>query len=67
MFVAIRQFGPIVIVGLLLAGCQSVVGALVLPKEGVRESEYRVQIDRDAVMTTSDGVRLVADVYRPET
>lgn len=64
---AIRQFGPIVIVGLLLAGCQSVVGALVLPKEGVRESEYRVQIDRDAVMTTSDGVRLVADVYRPET
>lgn len=52
--------------GLLLSGCQSIVGAFMLPKEGVRNSQYRVQIDRDAVMTTSDGVNLVANVYRPE-
>ncbi|MGH8525780.1 MAG: hypothetical protein ACREXY_16720, partial [Gammaproteobacteria bacterium] len=58
-FMAIRRLVLIVILGPLLSGCESIVGALVLPKEGVRESEYRVQIDRDAVMTTSDGVRLV--------
>lgn len=64
---AIRSFTAIICLGLLLSGCQTIVGALVLPKEGVRPGEYRVHIDRDAVMTTSDGVRLVADVYRPET
>lgn len=63
----IRSFVAIVFLGLLLSGCQSIVGALVLPQEGIRASEYRVQTDRDAVMTTSDGVNLVANVYRPET
>jgi putative CocE/NonD family hydrolase len=50
---------------LVLSGCQSIVGSLVLPKEGIRNSEYSVTRDRDAVMTTSDGVNLVANIYRP--
>lgn len=67
MFKEMKSLTPIIIAGLLLSGCQSMVGALVLPKEGVRASQYRVHIERDAVMTTSDGVPLVADIYRPET
>jgi putative CocE/NonD family hydrolase len=44
-----------------------VVSRTVLPREGIRPSEYRVQIQRDVTMKTSDGVALVADVYHPQT
>lgn len=64
---AMRSRSAIALLGLLLSGCQSIVGALVLPKEGVRPSEYSVKIDRDVVMTMSDDVKLVANVYHPET
>lgn len=63
---AIRLF-CVLVFGVLLCGCQSIVGALVLPKEGIRASEYTVTVDRNAVLTTSDQVRLVANVYRPQT
>ncbi|MEQ1662487.1 MAG: CocE/NonD family hydrolase [Thiobacillus sp.] len=53
------------LVGLTLSGCQSLVSSFVLPKEGIRVSEYPVSRDHDAVMTTSDGVNLVANIYRP--
>ncbi|MGH8580870.1 MAG: CocE/NonD family hydrolase [Gammaproteobacteria bacterium] len=62
-----RPFAPVAIFSVLLSSCQSIVGTLVLPKEGIRNSEYRVLRDRDAVMITSDGVNLVANIYRPET
>jgi putative CocE/NonD family hydrolase len=39
----------------------------VLPREGVRPPEYRVDVERDVAMKTSDGVALVADVYHPHT
>jgi hypothetical protein len=32
---------------------------------GARRPEYAVRIDRGVAMTTSDGVKLLADVYRP--
>lgn len=62
----IRSLIVVAVLGLMLAGCQSIVGALVLPKEGIRPSEYRVQTKRDAAITTSDGVHLVANIYRPD-
>jgi putative CocE/NonD family hydrolase len=52
---------------LLLTGCQSIVAHVVLPRHDVRPAEYAVHIDRDVPMTTSDGVRLVSDVYHPVT
>lgn len=37
-----------------------------LPREGVRPAVYAVFVERDISMTTSDGVELVANVYRPK-
>jgi putative CocE/NonD family hydrolase len=51
----------------LLAGCSAVVGHFVLPREGIREAKYRVEVEKDAGFVTSDGVRLAADIYRPRT
>ena len=64
---ATRLLVALALLGALLSGCQSIVGSLVLPKEGIRAGEYRVLRDQDAVMTTSDGVNLVANIYRPDT
>ncbi len=52
---------------LALGGCEAVVSRLILPKEGIREPQYSVRIERDATMRTSDAVSLVADIYRPRT
>ncbi len=64
---AARLLAALALLGPLLASCQSIVGSLILPKEDIRDGEYRVLQDQDAVMTTSDGVKLVANVYRPDT
>jgi uncharacterized protein len=50
-----------------LTGCQILVARTVLPRAGIRPSEYRVRIERDVTMKTSDSVALVADVYHPRT
>lgn len=50
----------------VLCGCQAFVNYKFLPRDGVRPAEYAVLIDRDISMTTSDGVELVASVYRPK-
>ncbi len=62
-----RLFGiAVALTGVLaLNGCQTLVTRLFLPKDGIRSQEYGVQIDRDVAFRTSDGVNLVADVYRP--
>ncbi len=52
---------------LAIGGCQTLVSRLILPKEGIREPQYSVRIERDLTMRTSDAVVLVADVYRPRT
>jgi uncharacterized protein len=48
-----------------LAGCRAVVGYFLLPKEGIRDAEYSVAVQQDVTFKTSDGVTLVADIYRP--
>lgn len=48
-----------------LIGCQTLVSRTVLPREGIRPAEYRVEVERDVAMKTSDGITLVADVYHP--
>ena len=40
-------------------------GWVFLPYDGIRPAEYRVCAEHGVAMTTSDGVALVADVYRP--
>lgn len=54
------------VAALLLAGCTKLVSYWVLPKD-VRPPEYGVRIERDATLLTSDGIKLVADVYHPRT
>lgn len=49
-----------------LCGCQTFVNYKFLPREGVRPAEYAVSVDRDVSIITSDGVELLASVYRPK-
>ena len=48
-------------------GCTTIVGQFVLPKEGVREASNAVARQKGVAFNTSDGIALVADVYRPRT
>jgi len=50
-----------------MSGCQTLISSLILPREGIRESQYSVRVERDLAMRTSDGIALVADLYRPQT
>jgi uncharacterized protein len=52
---------------LLLCGCQQLVNYSVLPREGIRPAEYSVRVERDVVMTTTDKIELVANIYHPQT
>jgi len=51
----------------LLAGCQTIVAHIVLPRHGVRAAEYSVRVEHHVPMTASDGVQLLADLYHPVT
>jgi uncharacterized protein len=48
-----------------MSGCQPFIARFVLPREGIRDATFDVRITRDLAMQTSDGVGLVADLYRP--
>lgn len=48
-----------------LGACEILIAQFVLPREGVREPQYPVRIERNVTLTTSDNVGLIADVYRP--
>ena len=50
---------------LTLVGCSTIVGYFILPREGVREKQYAVDVHRNIAFQTSDGVLLVSDIYRP--
>jgi putative CocE/NonD family hydrolase len=52
---------------ILLCGCQQLVNYSMLPREGIRPAEYSVRVERDIVMTTTDEVALVANIYHPQT
>ena len=58
---------PILILALAVGGCDILIAHFMLPREGIRPTQYGVTVERDLVMTTSDGIRLVADIYRPKT
>jgi uncharacterized protein len=51
----------------LLSGCQSLADHYVQPREGVRPATYSVRIQYSVAMTAADGVKLVADIYRPQS
>lgn len=51
---------------LLVTGCQTYIAHTVLPKDGIRKANYDVKVQRDVVMLTSDGVKLVAEIYHPK-
>ena len=55
------------ILALAVGGCDILIAHFMLPREGIRPAQYGVAVERDLVMTTSDGVRLVSDIYRPKT
>lgn len=55
------------IAALMLTSCQLFVAHAVLPRRDVRPAEFAVRVDRNVSMTTSDGVRLLSDVYHPVT
>lgn len=50
---------------LILSGCQMIVAKAILPLENTRPAQHGVRIERDLTVITSDGIALVADVYRP--
>lgn len=50
---------------LTLGGCATVVGYFILPREGIREVQYEVDVEHGVSFNTSDGVSLVSDIYRP--
>jgi uncharacterized protein len=52
---------------LALNGCQLLVSRAILPRDGVRKPEFAVRIERGVSLTASDGVILVADIYKPDS
>ena len=55
----------LVIVGVAGFGAYQLAPMLLARALGARPAEYAVRIDRRVAMTTSDGVALVSDIYRP--
>jgi uncharacterized protein len=50
-----------------MSGCQLIVSRAILPVDNVRKADYAVRIERSVPLTASDGVLLVADLYKPDT
>lgn len=49
-----------------ILGCQTVVEHTILPRDNIRKADHEAWIERDASMTTYDGVKLVANIYHPK-
>jgi uncharacterized protein len=56
----------IVAVALALGGCQCIAARAILPVKA-RAPDYKVRVERSVAFAASDGVMLVADIYRPTT
>ncbi|MES2354963.1 MAG: CocE/NonD family hydrolase [Pseudomonadota bacterium] len=54
----------LVVMMVLASGCELWVSRFVLPNDNVRVSQYKVDIERGVAFQTTDGVTLVADIYR---
>lgn len=66
MFVRLRSLS-LIIFALAISGCMNFAEIQVLPSEGVRLKQYAVDVERNVVMHTSDGIALVADIHHPRT
>ena len=55
----------LIVLGVLGWAAYQLAPAILARAIDIRPAEYAVRIDRGVTMTTSDGVTLVADVYRP--
>jgi hypothetical protein len=60
------RFVYLSVIVVALCGCQTFVKYKFLPHDGVRPAEYAILVDRDISMIASDGIGLVASVYRPK-
>jgi len=49
------------------ANVQALISELFLPREGIRKPEYKVSVERNVALITSDGVALVSDIFYPKT
>lgn len=49
----------------LITGCQTYIARTVLP-HGIRKANYQVVIQRDVVLLTQEGIKLVAEIYHPK-
>jgi putative CocE/NonD family hydrolase len=65
--VKIAACWPLAVLLGLLCGCQSLADHYVQPHDGVRPATDSVRIEHGAAMTTADGVKLVADIYLPQS
>ena len=61
----LNKFPVVIILLIPLMGCQWAAKTYFLPRDGIRPESYSVDIQRHAVMQTSDGVELVADIFSP--
>ena len=61
----VRSFALLIAV-LALGGCDALIARFILPRKASARRNTRVATERDANMTTSDGVTLVADIHRPK-
>jgi uncharacterized protein len=50
-----------------IGGCSTLLGHFLLPREGIREAQYAVDVDKEVAFKTLDGITLVSEVYRPRT
>lgn len=48
-----------------VSACQAYIARTILPHEGIRAAQYDVWLERDVALSTTDGVRLVANIYHP--
>ena len=66
---ATRRLGlrtAVVLALIAISGCRLVVSHAILPVDQ-RGADYAVRIERSVPLTASDGVVLVADLYKPDT
>jgi uncharacterized protein len=49
------------------SGCATVAGHFVLPRDGVRAADHSIEVEEAVGFTTSDGVLLMANVFRPRS
>ncbi|MDO8412981.1 MAG: CocE/NonD family hydrolase [Gallionellaceae bacterium] len=63
--IGLNKTTVIILMLISLTGCQWAARNYFLPKDNIRPAIYKVDMQRHAVMKTSDDIELVADIYSP--